>query len=53
MMPLYCNQCAQRVKDRRGCPRDPMATVEMVPPLTGFLWFGTRPDDPFARGKDR
>ena len=42
---IFCNGCAGRVKDKRGCPRcGPMETVERIPLLDGFIWFGEDTD---------
>lgn len=53
-MALFCTECAQRVYTRKGCPRDPMAAIERIPPLDGYAWFGEAPaEQPFSRGKKR
>ena len=52
-MALFCEECASRVRDRRGCPKHPMARIDRVPPLDGYVWFGTKKEKPFDRGSRR
>lgn len=49
-MSLWCTECAGRVRQRKGCAKHPMAIVERVPPLDGWLWLGTAREQPFNRG---
>lgn len=51
-MSLWCSECAGRVRQRKGCPKHPMAVVDRVPPLDGFVWFGVLEGElPFNRGR--
>lgn len=58
-MSLWCRECASRVYDRKGCPKcGPMAVIDSVPPIRGYLWMGVGADahmnphlDPDARGR--
>ncbi|KKN54875.1 hypothetical protein LCGC14_0587680 [marine sediment metagenome] len=49
-MALFCDDCAQRVRARGGCPKHPMANVSEVLPKDGFVWFGKSKELPFNRG---
>ena len=51
MSALFCADCCRRVRTREGCPKCPMATVDCVPPLDGWMWFGEGEEKPFSRGR--
>ena len=51
-MALFC-EYGCRVRDRKGCPKHPMAQVERVLPLDGFMWCGESDERPFDRGRER
>lgn len=50
-MSLWCTECAGRVRNRKGCPKHPLATIEQVPGLDGFMWFGESNERAFSRGR--
>lgn len=51
-MSLWCEEGC-RVRDRNGCQKHPMAPVERIPPLDGYIWFGEQEEKPFQRGRKR